>query len=153
MYNACANRMFNYSVRRSLKLDDDAARIKLVGAPANEAIPPVLPDMVDVIIAGFPWSVSGYACHIRNQSDRPGETSQSHSMLNQYRQADDRKTNLMLNLLSWVDFLQPKFCFFENVRGFMSYKLDATQASSRAVEGGIEMGGLKLLIRVLVALK
>ncbi|KAF8262492.1 hypothetical protein EI94DRAFT_1704732 [Lactarius quietus] len=31
--------------------------------------------------------------------------------------ANNAKSNLILNLLSWVDFLEPAYCIFENVRG------------------------------------
>lgn len=69
-----------------------------------------------------------------------------------FKKANDRKTNLILNLLSWVDFLRPKYCFFENVRGFLSSTLHARQASKYRVEGGIKMGGLKFLTRSLLAM-
>ncbi|KAF7975199.1 hypothetical protein HWV62_10266 [Athelia sp. TMB] len=78
--------------------------------------------------------------------------SQPHSGLNMYKKTDDRKSNLILNLLSWVDFLKPDYCLFENVRGFLSYRLNATQASEHRTEGGIENGGLKFLLRAMVAL-
>lgn len=58
----------------------------------------------------------------------------------------------MLNLLSWVDFLEPRFCFFENVRGFLQYSLNSVQASRYKVTGGIKMGGLKFLVRALVTM-
>lgn len=78
--------------------------------------------------------------------------SQPHSRLNMYQKASDRKSHLMLNLLSWVDFLEPKFCFFENVRGFLQYNLNAVQANRYRVRGGIQMGGLKFLARALVTM-
>lgn len=70
-----------------------------------------------------------------------------------FQRADDRKSHLILNLLSWVNFLQPRFCLFENVRGFLSYNLNATQAGRYRVEGGIKMGGLKFLVHSLLAMK
>ena len=72
--------------------------------------------------------------------------------MNMFQKADDRKSHLILNLLSWVDFLEPKFCFFENVRGFLQYNLNAVQASRYKVSGGIHMGGLKFLVRALVTM-
>jgi DNA (cytosine-5)-methyltransferase 1 len=73
--------------------------------------------------------------------------------MNMFQKANDIKSNLILNVLSWVDFLKPKFCIFENVRGFLSFNLNATQAGIHRVEGGIEMGGLKFVIRALVEMR
>ena len=70
-----------------------------------------------------------------------------------FQKADDKKSSLILNLLSWVDFLKPKFCFFENVRGFLQYSLNATQLSQYRVGGGVKMGGLKFLVCALLAMK
>lgn len=79
-------------------------------------------------------------------------SSQPHSRMNMYQKADDRKSHLMLNLLSWVDFLEPEVCVFENVRGFLSYSLNSVQASRYTVKGGIPMGGVKFVVRALVAM-
>lgn len=69
-----------------------------------------------------------------------------------YQNAHDRKSHLILNLLSWVDFLKPKYCYFENVRGFMQYKLNAQQKDRHKIVGGIELGGLKFVIRAMIAM-
>ena len=58
----------------------------------------------------------------------------------------------MLSVLSWVDFLKPEYCIFENVHGFLSFNLGATQAGQHRVEGGIHQSGLKFLVRVMVGL-
>ena len=70
-----------------------------------------------------------------------------------FQHANDRKSHLILNLLSWVDFLRPKYCVFENVRGFLRYNLHAYQAGKHRVEGGVEMGGVKFLVRALLAMR
>ena len=70
-----------------------------------------------------------------------------------FQKASDIKSNLILNVLSWVDYLKPNICIFENVRGFLRFNLNASQASLHRVEGGIDMGGLKFVVRVLVAMK
>jgi hypothetical protein len=70
-----------------------------------------------------------------------------------FKKADDPKSALILPTVSWVDFLKPKICVFENVRGFLRYNLNATQAGKYRVEGGIPMGGLKFLLRALVSMK
>ena len=70
-----------------------------------------------------------------------------------FQHANDRKSHLILNLLSWVDFLRPKYCVFENVRGFLRYNLHAYQSGKHRVEGGVEMGGLKFLARALLAMR
>lgn len=70
-----------------------------------------------------------------------------------FQKANDKKSHLILNLLSWVDFLQPKYCVFENVRGFLQYNLNATQDGKYRVTGGVEMGGIKFVVRALLAMK
>jgi DNA (cytosine-5)-methyltransferase 1 len=66
-----------------------------------------------------------------------------------YRKANDLKSNLILNALSWVDYLRADFCYFENVPGFLRFNLNAVQAGLYRVEGGIVMGGMKILLRSL----
>ena len=70
-----------------------------------------------------------------------------------FQKANDTKSNLILNLLSWVDFLQPQYCIFENVRGFLSYNLNAIQVDEHRTTGGINMGGLKFLVHAMLAMK
>jgi DNA (cytosine-5)-methyltransferase 1 len=113
--------------------------------------PPPQPGDIDVIIAGFPWYVSTL---LISPSDTQGEpVSQPHSQLNMFQKANDIKSNLILNLLSWVDFLQPKYCIFENVRGFLSYNLNAIQVDEHRTAGGISMGGLKFLVHAMLSMK
>jgi len=76
--------------------------------------------------------------------------SQTHSTLNMFKDADDIKSNLILTTLSFLDYYRPALAFFENVPGFLNYSLNATQADQYRVEGGLEMGGLKLLVRALI---
>jgi DNA (cytosine-5)-methyltransferase 1 len=86
--------------------------------------------------------------------DTQGEpVSQPHSQSDTFQKANDIKSNLILNLLSWVDFLQPKYCVFENVRGFLSYNLNAIQVDEHRTTGGISMGGLKFLVHAMLAMK
>jgi len=61
-----------------------------------------------------------------------------------YKRRNDPKSNLLLSALSEVDRLRPKYCFFENVPGFVCHFLKATRT-----EDDIEQGGLKLLHRAL----
>lgn len=69
-----------------------------------------------------------------------------------YQKANDQKSHLILNLLSWVDFLQPKYCVFENVRGFLQFSLKSVQKNKYRVQGGIPQGGLKFLVYALLAM-
>jgi len=70
-----------------------------------------------------------------------------------FRKADDPKSSLILPALAWTDFLRPKLCIFENVRGFLRYNIGARQAGKHRVEGGIEMGGLKLILHALISME
>ena len=64
----------------------------------------------------------------------------------------NQKSQLILNLLSWVDFLKPKYCYFEHIRGFMKYKLNSQQKDRYKIIGGIEVGGLKFLVRAMISM-
>jgi DNA (cytosine-5)-methyltransferase 1 len=69
-----------------------------------------------------------------------------------FRKADDRKSNLILTILSFIDFIRPKFVIFENVRGFLQYNLNAIQVGIHRTRGGIKMGGLKFVEAALIKL-
>ncbi|KAJ7608113.1 S-adenosyl-L-methionine-dependent methyltransferase [Mycena polygramma] len=95
--------------------------------------PPIPPGKMRAIIAGLPC--------------------QSYSGLNMYRTVEDHRSNLLLTLTSYVDFFKPDFLFLENVPAFLRYKLLAEQVSRHRVDGGIEMGALKLLLRALLDMR
>ncbi|KAI0296343.1 S-adenosyl-L-methionine-dependent methyltransferase [Multifurca ochricompacta] len=122
VYNQCANEMLRYAVKSHRGL------LQKDDAPKDiydhsRLPPPPKPGDIDLIIAGFPC--------------------QPHSRLN---------INLILNLLSWVDFMEPKYCIFENVRGFLSFNLNAVQLDEHRTTGGISMGGLKFLVHAMLTM-
>ncbi|KAJ8515441.1 hypothetical protein ONZ45_g7139 [Pleurotus djamor] len=128
MYNNCANIVLRHFIKEAqLQGHDSIPPTQLY----NDGImpPPLKPGDVDMMMIGFPC--------------------QSHSGLNKYKKANDAKSNLMLTALSYVDFLRPKFLYFENVRGFLQFNTGSRQAGLNRVEGGIDMGGLKFLMRAL----
>lgn len=67
-----------------------------------------------------------------------------------FQKANDYKSSLILTALSYVDFLKPPYCIFENVRGFLRYNLRARQDGKHSVKGGIPMGGLKFVTAALL---
>jgi DNA (cytosine-5)-methyltransferase 1 len=138
--------MLRYAIDVYNKVEDDVPKSML----GEKLSPPPQPGDIDVIIAGFPW----YLAYVSQLFPQPDflHFSQPHSSLNRFLRANDRKSNLILNLLSWVDFLQPRFCFFENVRGFLNYNTGSVQSGKNTVEGGITMGGLKFVTRCLLAM-
>ncbi|PFH48401.1 hypothetical protein AMATHDRAFT_5836 [Amanita thiersii Skay4041] len=128
VYNQCANIMLRYMVKTFSGHQTDVPKQLYDG---KTAVPePPKPENIDVVVAGFPC--------------------QSHSALNMFKSANDPKANLILNALSYIDHFRPSLCFFENVPGFLRYALNTTQVSIHRVEGGIPMGGLKIVIRALV---
>ncbi|KAJ3552491.1 hypothetical protein NM688_g4121 [Phlebia brevispora] len=136
VYNQCANVVLEYAVKFAKYTEDPAGQFApeppdALGDRSRLPDPPG-PKDIDCIVAGFPC--------------------QPHSHLNMYQKAHDRKSNLILNLLSWVDFLKPKYCFFENVRGFLNFNLNAVQVDQYRVTGGIEKGGLKFVVRAMIAM-
>jgi hypothetical protein len=70
-----------------------------------------------------------------------------------FKDASDIKSNLILTTLSFLDYYSPSFAYFENVPGFLRFSLNAVQANQHKVVGGLEMGGLKFLIRALLDMK
>ncbi|KAI0095061.1 S-adenosyl-L-methionine-dependent methyltransferase [Irpex rosettiformis] len=127
VYNQCANRILESSVKKDIK-----EQSSLLSIEEKELPPMIKPGDVDCVIAGFPC--------------------QPHSTLNMYQRANDKKSHLILNLLSWIDFLRPRHCFFENVRGFIHYSLNATQHNKYKLKGGIQVGGLKFLVHSLLVM-
>lgn len=70
--------------------------------------------------------------------------SQSHSTLNRFRKDSDAKNSLILTTLSWIDLLRPSYCYFENVPGFLGYKLKDKSDEE------VAMGGIKLAVRAML---
>ncbi|KAF5345203.1 hypothetical protein D9758_009650 [Tetrapyrgos nigripes] len=128
--NQCMNEYLRYAVKSQLEEFKDMDKPKDLYHETEDIPDPPKRGEIDVVLAGFPC--------------------QGHSDLNMYKKANDSKNNLILTCLSEVDRLRPKYCFFENVPGFLSYRLNAVQADERRVEGGIEQGGLKFLHRALL---
>ncbi|KAG9313921.1 S-adenosyl-L-methionine-dependent methyltransferase [Chiua virens] len=126
VYNQCTNLVLSQAILTHEGKNPDP----LVSIEGEQLPLPPKPGDIDCLIAGFPC--------------------QPHSTLNMFQKANDRKSNLILTTLSFVDFLKPPYCIFENVRGFLQYNLRARQASKHAVKGGIPMGGLKFVVAALL---
>ncbi|KAG5635917.1 hypothetical protein H0H81_009679 [Sphagnurus paluster] len=128
VHNQCANEVLRYSIKSKLNQKPEALR-QLYD---NRTVLPPLGEF-DLIIAGVPC--------------------QPHSAMNMYKKADDIKSNLILTALSFVDHFKPTYFYFENVPGFLRFTFDAVQAGKYKLEGGLPMGGLKLVVRALVDMK
>lgn len=72
--------------------------------------------------------------------------------MNRFKKADDIKSSLIANALAYCDFYRPKYFLLENVRGLLSARLKGRQSGRYKVEGGIEQGYLKFIIRTLLSL-
>ncbi|KAI0348187.1 S-adenosyl-L-methionine-dependent methyltransferase [Trametopsis cervina] len=128
VYNQCANLVLEQAMKLTHGQNPPALE-----SIQHEALPPMLkPEDIDCVVAGFPC--------------------QPHSTLNMYQKANDRKSHLVLNLLSWIEFLKPQHCLFENVRGFIHYNLNSTQKDRYSTTGGIPAGGLTFFVRALLAM-
>ncbi|KNZ81672.1 DNA (cytosine-5)-methyltransferase 1 [Termitomyces sp. J132] len=125
VHNRCANEVLRYSIKEKL-----GQKPKPLRQHYDERI--ILPSLKtpDLIVAGVPC--------------------QTHSRLNRFKRAGDKKSNLILTALSFVDHLRPKLFYFENVPGFKEFTFDAVQSAPYTVKGGIPMGGLKFVIRALI---
>ncbi|EAU92360.2 hypothetical protein CC1G_00579 [Coprinopsis cinerea okayama7 len=126
--NQCANAVFQYA-KKSHEGFQVAPPVQLWDSKEKiPSLPP--PGSFDVIVIGFPC--------------------QAHSALNMYKKASDVKNNLVLNAISYIQYMGARIVYLENVMGFMRTPLNARQASPYKVQGGIEMGALKVLIRALL---
>ncbi|TFK42046.1 S-adenosyl-L-methionine-dependent methyltransferase [Crucibulum laeve] len=125
VYNQCANLFLRHLMKTWAGHNPEPPKQLFDG---KTYIPePPMPGMIKAIASGFPC--------------------QTHSTLNMFKVADDVKSNLLLTTMAALDQTQADIAFCENVPGFLSYNLNSVQASQYKVEGGIEMGGLKLLVR------
>ncbi|KAF4607079.1 hypothetical protein EYR38_001136 [Pleurotus pulmonarius] len=127
MYNNCANLILHYFIK-----DGQGHGLETPTQLFDNKTPvpaPLKPGDIDMMTIGFPC--------------------QSHSGLNRFKKVNDSRSNLILTALSYVDFLRPRYCYFENVRGFLQFTINGEQARKDAGVGGIDMGGLKFLLRVL----
>ena len=145
--------MLEYAYKYREKKDDPAFlnRYKPI-AGKGRLPPPPSPRDIDCIITGAPWCAPASLFRLVVHAHFRIYNSQPHSTLNMYKNVNDRKSNLILNLLSWIVFLMPKFLFFENVRGFTHFNLNASQHDKYRVTGGIQAGGVKFLTNSLLAL-
>lgn len=55
-------------------------------------------------------------------------------------------------MLSYVEFYRPRFFMLENVEGILYHPLAATQINKNKMEGGVRMGVVKMIMRVLTIL-
>ncbi|KAG5645074.1 hypothetical protein DXG03_007164 [Asterophora parasitica] len=63
------------------------------------------------------------------------------------------RSTLSANMLSYVEHYEPKYFLLENVGGFISHALKGTRSKTkRSIEGGIEAGMVKFVMRTLIAL-
>ncbi|KAK7058661.1 hypothetical protein VNI00_002297 [Paramarasmius palmivorus] len=130
VFNQCVNTVFEYAIAHFRGQGVEAP--SQIFDPAVRVPAPPKPGDIKVVIAGFPC--------------------QTFSGLNAFKRNDDTKSNLFLNALSWVEFLEPDYAVFENVPGFLKHRLNARQEGIGRITGGLEQGGLKFLMRALLEL-
>ncbi|KAK1226494.1 hypothetical protein PQX77_010578 [Marasmius sp. AFHP31] len=129
VYNQCVNTMLKYAIKDYNKLPLE--RPKQLWDGETDVPSPPRPGDVQVIVAGFPC--------------------QTFSHLNRFKQEGSVKSNLILNALSWVDFLKPKYCLFENVPAFKEEKLSIPHTQrTDGIRDAVQSGYFKLLLRALL---
>ncbi|KAJ1736235.1 hypothetical protein LPJ61_000019 [Coemansia biformis] len=129
VYNQCSNLL----LEGAIKAHHGIATEPLVNKFDGKQLPPMpRPGDVDFIYCGPPC--------------------QGFSRCNRFIKADDIKTSLIANALSYVDFYRPTYFLLENVRGLLQYRLGGVQVGPGRVSGGIEMGMLKFILRALTTM-
>ncbi|KAJ2813882.1 hypothetical protein H4S07_000336 [Coemansia furcata] len=129
VYNECSNLLLDSAIRAHR---GETVKPLINKFDAKELPPMPQPGDVDFIYCGPPC--------------------QGFSRCNRFIKADDIKTSLVANALSYVDFYRPTYFLLENVRGLLSYKLGGVQVGPGKVSGGIEMGMLKFILRTLTTM-
>ncbi|KAI7834959.1 hypothetical protein BX661DRAFT_175843 [Kickxella alabastrina] len=126
VYNQCSNLLLDSAIKAHQGIPVEPLINKFDG----RQLPPMpQPGDVDFIYCGPPC--------------------QGFSRCNRFLKADDIKTSLIANALSYVDFYRPSYFLLENVRGLLNYRLGGVQIGKGRIGGGIEMGVLKFILRTL----
>ncbi|KAJ2852696.1 hypothetical protein IWW36_000053 [Coemansia brasiliensis] len=129
VYNQCSNLLLDWAI----KSHNGVPAQPLINKFDGKTLPPMpQPGDVDFIYCGPPC--------------------QGFSRCNRFIKADDIKTSLIANALSYVDFYRPTYFLLENVRGLLNYRLGGVQVGPGRVKGGIEMGMLKFILRALTTM-
>ncbi|KAJ1935522.1 hypothetical protein FBU59_005358, partial [Linderina macrospora] len=129
VYNQCSNLLLDSAIKARHGIEMEP----LINKFNDKQLPPMpQPGDVDFIYCGPPC--------------------QGFSRCNRFIKADDIKTSLIANALSYVDFYRPTYFLLENVRGLLDYKLGGKQVGTGRVEGGIKMGVLKFILRTLTTM-
>ncbi|KAJ2880862.1 hypothetical protein FB639_002739 [Coemansia asiatica] len=129
VYNQCSNLLLDSAI----KAHQGIATKPLINKFNQKELPPMpQPGDVDFIYCGPPC--------------------QGFSRCNRFIKADDIKTSLIANALSYVDFYRPTYFLLENVRGLLNYRLGGIQLGKGRIGGGIEMGMLKFILRTLTTM-
>ncbi|KAJ1817653.1 hypothetical protein LPJ75_001659, partial [Coemansia sp. RSA 2598] len=129
VYNQCSNLLLDSAIKAHQGIPTKPLKNKF----DQKELPPMpQPGDVDFIYCGPPC--------------------QGFSRCNRFVKADDIKTSLIANALSYVDFYRPTYFLLENVRGLLSYRLGGIQLGRGRIGGGIEMGVLKFILRTLTTM-
>lgn len=82
-----------------------------------------------------------------------GPPCQSFSRANHNPRADDIRSTLPVNMLSYLEHYNCDYFLLENVKGLLDHPLmSRTAKDGRSLEGGIKSGIVKLIMRALIAL-
>ncbi|KXN86923.1 DNA (cytosine-5)-methyltransferase 1A, partial [Leucoagaricus sp. SymC.cos] len=80
-----------------------------------------------------------------------GPPCQSFSGANHNKQADDIRSTMPCNMLSYLEHYNASYLLLENVRGLLNHPLLSEQIG-RVLSGGIKSGVVKFIMRTLIAL-
>ncbi|KAA1469421.1 S-adenosyl-L-methionine-dependent methyltransferase [Dentipellis sp. KUC8613] len=129
VYNQCCNLLLQHAVETYEGKDCPP----LVSLHDGKTILPPMPQPgeVDFIYGGLPC--------------------QSYSMANHHKKVIDKRSTLVCNMISYVEFYRPGWFLLENVVGLLLHPLKGEQEGQKIV-GGIKMGVVKFILRSLTSL-
>ncbi|KAI0333620.1 S-adenosyl-L-methionine-dependent methyltransferase [Cubamyces sp. BRFM 1775] len=130
VYNQCTNKLLEHAIQTAKGLSPKPLR-SLDEMSCKDLPPMPQPGDVEFICGGPPC--------------------QSFSLMNHHRTADDVRSTLVCNMISYVEFYRPAFFLLENVVGMLSYQLGGKQDGNKVVDG-IKMGVVKFILSSLTTL-
>ncbi|EKM55273.1 uncharacterized protein PHACADRAFT_184086 [Phanerochaete carnosa HHB-10118-sp] len=131
VYTQCSNVLLRHAIETQQAPRSRPRQVASLNHKDKDALPPMpKPGEVDFICGGPPC--------------------QSFSGANRWKKADDIRSTLICNTISYVDFYRPKYFLLENVTGLLSVPL-GTEKQDQMTDG-VAMGVVKFIFRALVSL-
>ncbi|KII89181.1 hypothetical protein PLICRDRAFT_160365 [Plicaturopsis crispa FD-325 SS-3] len=128
VYNQCSNLLLQHAIDTA----EGKKPMPLTTEHGDVTLPPMpKPGEVDFIYGGPPC--------------------QSFSRANHCKKANDIRSTLVCNMVSYVEFYRPQYFLLENVEGFLTHSLSGRDGTGKGTDA-IQCGVVKFVLRALICL-